>query len=64
MKYALLAIGMAFMVACGDGTNDYDNDQNLEDPSRVHPPEQAIPDSMDIRNDSLIMHDSTGHSGQ
>ena len=59
MKYTFLALVVLFM-ACGDGNND-NNNPELRDPSAIQPPEEAIPDTMTIQQDSLITPDtSTG----
>jgi hypothetical protein len=53
----LLLIAAILMTACNDG-----DDRNTDkDPATVQPPEEAIPDSAKIINDSLIVPDSARH---
>ena len=51
----------AVISSCGDG-NDR-NDAELKDPSVVHPPSEAIPDSAKLVNDSVIMPDVAPNNG-
>lgn len=43
-----------FLLACGSP----EPDQQLKDPSEVQPPEDAIPDTTKIVNDSVIVPDT------
>ena len=60
MKYTFLALVVLFM-ACGDGDNN-NNNPELRDPSAIQPPEEAIPDTMTIQQDSLITPDTGSRS--
>ncbi|RYZ27143.1 MAG: hypothetical protein EOO10_13595 [Chitinophagaceae bacterium] len=51
----------SLMVSCSNG-NDR-NDAELKDPSVTHPPSEAIPDSMQLVNDSVIMPDRVPNNG-
>ena len=54
MKTFILFAAMFTVFACGENSGS----QKLEDPQEVQPPSDAIPDSMKIVNDSLIVPDS------
>lgn len=63
MKIILFLISF-FLLSCGDADNNDVNTSDsmeLENPADVQPPSDAIPDSMQIINDSVIQPD---HSGQ
>lgn len=60
MKYLVLALCLFMTQACADDNNR--DEPKLEDPAKVHPPEEAVPDSMTIHKDSVIVPDSTGRN--
>ncbi len=59
MLAKLFILGLIF-VSCNDEEANTNN--TLENPSETHSPEQAIPDSMSISKDSVIVPDSIGDS--
>lgn len=52
-RYALLILIAFAYMSCQERTEH-------KDPAEVHPPSEAIPDSMDIENDSVITPDTDG----
>ena len=59
MKKYLLGLTIAtVMVACNNSS-----DTELKDPSTVHPPSEAIPDSTRLVNDSVIVADTNRGNG-
>ena len=63
MKIYSLCLGLLIgLAACGDNTNRTDGGGE-NDPSVVHPPSEAIPDSMQLVNDSVIMPDTRPGNG-
>jgi len=50
------------LAACNQ--RDANSEAPMEDPSRVHPPEEAVPDSMSIKKDSVIVPDSGNRDGR
>ena len=62
MKMYVLALLFFFgLQACKDGSNN--NGGGEKDPSVVQPPSEAIPDSMKLQNDSVIVPDVTPGNG-
>ena len=51
MKY-LFSICLLFLFSCNSGTND--TNQNLPDPLKENPEADAIPNDMEIKNDSNV----------
>lgn len=45
----LLIITLA-LASCGNNNND----ANMKDPNKTHSEEEAVPHSMDVKNDSVI----------
>jgi hypothetical protein len=59
MKNFVLILGLALgLAACGNNSAEGE-----KDPSTVHPPSEAIPDSMKLVNDSLIVPDTVPGNG-
>ena len=52
MKY-LFSICLLFLFSCNSADND--TDRNLPDPLNENPVEDAIPEDMKIKNDSVIV---------
>jgi len=48
------------ITACNDSSN---SDAEMKDPSAVHPPSEAIPDSTKLVNDSVIVPDTQPGNG-
>lgn len=44
-------------MACNSG----DGDTGLKDPSEVHPPSEALPDTLQLVNDSVVVADPSGY---
>jgi hypothetical protein len=59
MKKWLFGFLVTGMVAC----NNTSSETELKDPSTVHPPSEAIPDSTRLVNDSVIVADTTRGNG-
>ena len=56
MKGLFLLLATAFFVAaCND--DNAENDAATKDPSEVHPPSEALPDTMQLVNDSAVVVD-------
>jgi hypothetical protein len=55
--FTILAIAFISVLACNE------NRGGEKDPAEMHPPSEAIPDSMQLVNDSLIMPDTTPGNG-
>lgn len=58
----LFSLALLGLQACGNSTNE-DDKAVMKDPSTVHPPSEAIPDSTKLVNDSAIMPDVTPNNG-
>ncbi len=52
MKY-LFSICLIFLFSCNSADND--TDRNLPDPLEENPMEDAIPEDMKIKNDSVVV---------
>ena len=52
MKY-LFSICLVFLFSCNSANND--TDRNLPDPLDENPVEDAIPEDMKIKNDSVVV---------
>lgn len=50
--FILLVTALAF-TACNDGSED----AATKDPSEVHPPSEALPDTLQLVNDSVVVAD-------
>lgn len=61
-KYFFYVTVMMGLIACNSGENNTDG-SGEKDPSTVHPPSEAIPDSTKLVNDSVIMPDTTPGNG-
>ena len=62
MKRYILFFGLALALqACNDSNNS--NTTTEKDPSVTQPPSDAIPDSMKLVNDSVIVPDTTPGNG-
>ena len=63
---AFIGLALLFFVAsCNDAnTNKEDNTDSIEetDPAIMQPPADALPDSVKLINDSIIIRDSTAGS--
>jgi hypothetical protein len=60
-QYALVLLAFMSLQACNDGDN---NSGGEKDPSVMQPPSDAIPDSMKLVNDSVIVPDTTPGNGR
>lgn len=58
-KYFFSVFLVTGLIAC----NNSSSDSELKDPSTVHPPSEAIPDSTRLVNDSVIVADTTPGNG-
>ena len=56
MKY-LITLFLIVLMSCNSGTNA-ENNNNLPDPEIVNPVEDAIPQDMKIKNDSVVVPDT------
>lgn len=56
MKY-LFSICLIFLFSCNPADND--TDRNLPDPLDENPIEDAIPEDMKIKNDSVVVPDTS-----
>ena len=55
MRKIILALAIVAVIgAC----NDNESDAEMKDPAGVQPPQEAIPDTTKIMNDSVIVPDS------
>lgn len=64
MRYILfpaVVVGFVLLASCGSGNDQADAE--VKDPSVTHPPSEAIPDSMKLVNDSVILPDVTPGNG-
>jgi hypothetical protein len=59
----VLLLPASLMIACGSNNNE-ENSGGEKDPSVMHPPSQAIPDSTKLVNDSVIVPDLTPGNGR
>ncbi len=56
----LIAVAFLAFTACADSNNNNTgSDAEGRNESSVHPPEEAVPDTLEIKNDSVIGVDST-----
>ncbi len=65
MKKIFSFVIVISFLSCGDtgNTNNGSADSiELENPAEIQPPADAIPDSMSIINDSVILPDPSGRS--
>lgn len=61
MKRFCFGLALAFAIAaCNDSGS---SDAEMKDPSTVHPPSEAIPDSTKLVNDSVIVPDTQPGNG-
>jgi hypothetical protein len=60
MKAFVLALLYFALQSCG---NDKSDEAVMKDPAEVRPPSENIPDSMAIKNDSVIVPDTTPNNG-
>ena len=58
MKKLMLVISIVSILGCNDGN---ENMVNNKDPNRVHPETEAVPDSLKIVNDSVVVPDNQQH---
>lgn len=56
-----MVIVVSSLIACNNSSDDAEGEK---DPSTVHPPSQAIPDSTKLVNDSVIVPDLTPNNGK
>lgn len=61
--FSVLVLAACNNNAEGDHAEGDTTDTALADPSRVHPPEEAITDSTKLVNDSVIVPDTAPRSG-
>jgi hypothetical protein len=59
-KYFFALALITAIVAC----NNSSSESELKDPSTVHPPSDAIPESTRLVNDSVIIPDTTPGNGK
>ena len=59
MNKLLFAIAIIIFSACANR----ENTEAGKDPSDVHPPSEAIPDTLKLQKDSVIVPDSSGDTG-
>ena len=57
MKYFFL-ICMIVLFSCNSSTNENTVTDSLPNPEVVNPPQDAIPEDMTIKNDSVVVPDS------
>jgi hypothetical protein len=60
-RYALVLVAFMSLQACNDSN---DSSSGEKDPSVMQPPSDAIPDSMKLMNDSVIVPDTTPGNGR
>lgn len=62
-KLLIIAFSVFTFYACADSSeNRTESDAQDHNESSVHPPEEAVPDTMSIKHDSLIAPDSAKDS--
>ncbi len=58
MKY-ILGLVLILLMACNSGNDNKGfTEDNLPNPEKVQPPKDAIPQDMEIKNDSVVVPDS------
>lgn len=63
MKKVVVSVaGVVFVLAACSSNND--GAANNEDPNKVHPVSEALPDSTKLVNDSVIMPDIVPNNGK
>jgi hypothetical protein len=60
MKNLLYFLLPAFILAACNNSNE---NTSTKDPSETHPPSEAIPDTMQLANDSVVVPDNAGDTG-
>jgi hypothetical protein len=56
--FNLLFLILFSLAACNSSDNE-SSGEAVENPAEIHPPAEAVPDSLSIVNDSAIMADTT-----
>ena len=63
MKRYLVILGLALVTQACNNDNNNETTNSEKDPSIMQPPSDAIPDSMKLVNDSVIVPDTTPGNG-
>ena len=62
MSKYVIYLWMGFMLlSCNSNNNE--GDTITKDPSEVHPPSEALPDTLQLVNDSVVVADTVGDPG-
>jgi len=62
MKKVISIVSVVFVLAACNSNNE--GAANNEDPNKVHPVSEALPDSTKLVNDSVIMPDTVPNNGK
>ena len=57
MKY-LITLGLIVLMSCNSGSNADTTNDSLPNPEIVNPVQDAIPEDMKIKNDSVVVPDT------
>lgn len=58
-KFFYVVMACGFLAAC----NNEEDNASTADPSTVHPPSEALPDTLQLVNDSVVVVDSNADAG-